>query len=430
MSESEVKICSRCKSEPSDVNSRKEEFCKSCFIRFISGKQRKHMNNEKFKVKFGENIKIEKVLFPVSFGQSSIVLFDILISLFDEQLLNSRAKLSFELNVLFIDDSTVENYDKDYEEILKLIKDRYEISKYPIKFIKLDINSFFYNKELTNKIRLLKDFKSYKISNNEGTDIKKLFDSCPNRASRHDLKQIILKELIYKYSLTNEITSILFGNNMSTLAEQVISLTVKGRGSEIYNELTDGIKEIYGHDIDIINPLRDVSSREVSFFVEFRNLKEFQLYEANKADLLMNKQKTINEVVSKYFKTVDTEYDNIVSTVVKTGSKLAEPKNFDNESCIICKNKIYNKPMEWLRSITYNGLVGPENEVEEESLREWKQENKELIFTADDQELVNICYGCAVTIGGNKDQSINWPIRDSEEEKKRILDEFILTDEE
>jgi cytoplasmic tRNA 2-thiolation protein 2 len=437
MSVPEVELCSRCKVDPAEVHSRKEAFCKSCFLRFISGKQRKQMSNEKYKIKFGENVTSEKVLFPISFGQSSLVLFDILISMYDEQLQNKRGKLGFEIDVLFIDDSSVEKYDKSYQEIVKSIRESYEMTKYPIKFTRVDLDSFLSDKKgnSLHKVTLLKDFTSFKyLAQDDELTVEKLFKSCPNRASKHDLKQIILNDLINRYAYAKDIQSIIYGNNMNTLAEQVISLTVKGRGSEIYSGLTDGIKSIYGKEIEIINPLRDVSSREIALFSEFRNLIRFQIDETlDKYDKIMNKQKTINEVVSKYFKAVDTDYDNIVSTVVKTGAKLTEPKRFDDEYCAVCNGKIYNRPMEWLRDITYNGSRGPENEIEEESLQEWKDANSEFLTFIEkvEKDAISICYGCAVTVGGNTDNSVVWPVRDTteEEDKQQILDDFIIGDE-
>jgi len=388
------------------------------------------MSEEKFKVKFGDDFIPEKVLFPISFGPSSIVLLDILISLYIEQLKNPRAKLGFELNILYIDDSSITRYENTYEEIVELVEDRFQLSKYSIKFKKIDINSFINNKTALSKVTLLQTFDTFKIDKDlrSVNSIKEVLDACPNRASKHDLIQIIKKELIKNFAVVNDCKVILWGHNMSRLAEEVIALTVKGRGAEIYANLTDGVEQYQNWELEHLHPLRDVSQNEINIFMKLQNLTELILRPKDNIDKLMVKQKTINEIVGDYYKVVDTEYDNIVSTVVKTGAKLVEPKKFDEKYCVLCKGKIYNDPMNWLRAITYNQSIEPENEVELSSLQEWKEANKEDLIELEtsDKVPVNICYGCSVTLGGVKKSSLAWPVYDHQRTKEEILDEFII----
>ncbi|CCH40946.1 hypothetical protein BN7_480 [Wickerhamomyces ciferrii] len=394
------------------------------------------MGHDKFKVKFGDDFTPETVLFPISFGPSSIVLLDILISLYKEQLRNPRAKLGFKLLIIFIDDSSINPYENNVNEIYKSLEILYELSKFQIIFKKIDINSFINNKKLLNKITLFKDFTSFKIPKDLSsiTSIKEILDVTPNRASKHDLIQIIKKELIKNFAYVNDCKTIIWGHNMSRLAEEVISLTVKGRGAEIFLNLTDGIEK-YNEDFEIehLHPLRDISQNEINIFINLQEISNLILIPKEKTDKLMVKQKTINEIVGDYYTYVDTEYDNIVSTVVKTGSKLVEPiKKYDHKNCSICKGKIYNDPMNWLRAITFNESIEPENELEFESLNEWKEANKEDLLELENSEKfpIDICYGCSVTLTGTKKSSINWPIHDNKRSKQEILDEFIISDEE
>lgn len=421
----ELGNCSRCNTEKAVAVSRKEAFCKSCFIRFISGKQRKQMSDEKFKVKFGEHIVPEKVLYPISFGPSSIALLDILISLYIEQLRNPRAKLGFELTVLYIDDSSINGYENDVDAIIQSIKTRYNSDQYSITFKKLDIDSFIENKESLHKVTLLQNFDCFKINKDfsELKPVNEILDVCPNRASKHDLIQIIKKELIKNFAISNDHKTIIWGHNMSRLAEEVIALTVKGRGAEIYSNLTDGVESYKEWNLEHLHPLRDVSQNEINMFINLQELSDLLLIPKDKSEKLMVKQKTINEIVADYYKVVDTGYDNIVSTVVKTGAKLVEPKKFGEKYCSICKGKIYNDPMNWLREITYNKSVSPENEIEESSLQEWKEANKDEIIELESSEKlsVDICYGCSVTLGGTKKSSLNWPVPDHERPDRKSV---------
>lgn len=391
------------------------------------------MSDEKYKVKFGADIVPEKVLFPLSFGHSSIVLLDILVALYNEQLRNPRAKLGFQLIVLHIDDSSITEYENSISDIMKTAESRYNLSKYSIIFKRVDINSFINNKEALHKVTLMKNFDTYKLQQTMDslTSVKQILDACPNRASKHDLTQIIQRELIKNFAIVNDCKSIIWSHNMSRLAAEVIALTVKGRGSEIYSNLTDGVEHYKQWDIEHIHPLRDVSQNEINTFVEFQDLSNMILIPKDKVEKLMVKQKTINEIVTDYYKVVDTEYDNIVSTVVKTGAKLVEPKNYDGKICSICKGKIYNDPMNWSRAITFNESIAPENEAEEASLQEWREANKNDLIELETSEKVpvDICYGCSVTLCGGKKSTLVWPVHDHERTKQEILDEFILDSE-
>ncbi|KAH3676152.1 hypothetical protein WICMUC_002174 [Wickerhamomyces mucosus] len=432
---SDVQICSRCKAQESVTVSRKEAFCKPCFIRFVSGKQRKQMSSDKFKLKFGDNFEVERVLFPISFGSSSIVLLDILISLINEQLTNPRAKLGFDLNILFIDDTKIERYENELSTLISNLKSHYRTEDLPIKFTILDINSFVSNKKLLNKILINPEYESFRLNEKtEKYEVKELLNACANRASKHDLLQLITKSLILDFARANNLSTILWGHNMTTLAEEVISLTVKGRGSEIYARLTDGEVDLdEGYKVENIHPLRDISKNEIITFIELQDLSKFTLLPAIRPINLMNKQKTINEVVSGYYEVVDHEYDNIVSTVVKTGTKLAEPvKKFHGNHCSICSSKIYNEPKDWLRDITYTSNKGPQNEIELELFNDWKELNQNLLKELDNpnNKPIDMCYGCIVTISSSNKAALKWPILEERKSKDDILAEFIIDDEE
>lgn len=394
------------------------------------------MNGEKFKVKFGDSEPV-KVVLALSLGKSSLSLLDIIIESFKEQLVNPRAKLGYELVVVNVDESSICKYENKADELIEGLKKHY--SEYPIEFVKMDINRFLSDRESIKKVRILEDLKTIKLpvdnSSAAATTVSDILNSCPNRASRDDLFKIIMKQLIKSYTVAIGASTILWGDNMSSLAEEVIALTVKGRGGEIHKNLTDGEEEVFGTTIEHLHPLRDVSNSEIDKFVQFRELSQFELVSSINSDNFVNKQKTINEVVKQYYKTVDQDSDNIVSTVVKTGAKLDEPKQYDNVNCSICHNKIYNQPINWLRDITFNGAVPPQTDLELESFQEWEQLHKDELLEIENstsRDETVICFGCTVTISSVKGSSIKWPISDSARASKEdVLKQFeIGTDDE
>lgn len=424
--------CSRCKDNEATVLSRRELFCQDCFIRFICGKQRKHMGSDRYKVKFSDDVKRDKVILPMSYGKSSLVLLDILISMFEEQTKNPRAKIGFEVDVVHINDSKVISYQDDVGSVLRKLKNHYALEKYPITFTDVGIESILNTGDVSS-LTLHKDFTSTSTRGSSSVTMDDIFEGCPNRASKKDILDVIVKQLIERYAVAKGATSILWAHSMTSLADEVIALTVKGRGSEIFKQLTDGVVPFGESEIDVVHPLRDCSLGEIEKFVQMKGLEEFLLVPSDSPERMMNKQKTINEVVENYFKTVDSSDDNIVSTVVKTGAKLGEPRNFDGKVCSICNGKIYNDPMNWLKNITHHSNLPPETEVEKESLREWLDMNIQTGIT--DQESasaneIDFCYGCAVTVGGFNQSKIEWPVRrDVKQEVETILSEFIIDEE-
>ncbi|CDR46166.1 CYFA0S22e00782g1_1 [Cyberlindnera fabianii] len=432
MTSGSIRVCSRCKTEPAVILSRKELFCGSCFIRFISGKQRRHMGGDKFKVRFGTNIIRENVVFPCSFGKSSLVLLDIIFQQFNEQLKNPRVWIGFHLDVVFVDDGEVSGYKNDVKEIIEDIKKEYDTERFPVSFTIIPIDAYSQGKQM-KRILVTPEFETLmnQMFQGEAKTVTEMLRIAPNRASRDDLQKVVIQELIMSHVIEQGATALIWGHNMSSLAGQVLALTVKGRGSEIHRHLTDYKDEIAGKEIDVIHPLRDVSQGEVEKFIKFRKLEKLLLITTQDSSKLMNKQKTVDEVVLQYYDTVDTADDNIVSTVVRTGAKLAEPKNYDGVKCIVCGGKIYNDPKVWLRDITYHGHRGPETELEKELLKEWEANQKinGVIRDSDDFETRSMCYGCIVTVGGHAKSTITWPVRTDMAQKKEILDEFVIDEE-
>lgn len=385
------------------------------------------MSSDRYKVKFGDSVAQEKVILPLSLGKSSLVLLDVLVGLFDEQTRNPRAKLGFEIVVVHVDDSNVTRYRNGAKDLIRALEEHYDTQRYPISFKVVDIQSFMH-RGARAKVRLLPDFASSKSSlDHDGSTIEQIFEGCPNRASREDLLRIIIADLINKYAASMGASSILWGHGMSTLASEVIALTVKGRGSEIHTQLTDGVQIMLGRDIDIVHPLRDCSEGEIDKYITMKQLERFIHLPVDEQEKMMNKQKTIPEVITNYYRYVDGADDNIVSTVVKTGAKLDEPRSFNGKLCTVCGKKIYNEPENWLRAMTHKGSRGPEDDLERGLLEEWKETNNGPVEQVDSGEPVSMCFGCIVTVGGFSRSELQWPIEEKQS-IQNILDEFIISD--
>lgn len=435
---SENILCQRCKTELAVLVSRKENFCKECFIRFIRGKQRKQMQDDKYKVKYGkneENSCKQKVLLTLSCGVSSLVLLDIVTSLLKEQYDMHKGRQGFELVVLNIDEFELNSLNKHAKDTLNQLVERFK--PIDITYKVLSLESFILDQEMLEKIVLNGDFSAYShtIDHDRQYSLSEVLSLCPNKSSLEDLLTIIYDELILRTAYLESCQSILYGHSMTRLANEIIALTVKGRGSSIYNTVSDHTVKFRNSEFHIMFPLRDVLFAEILAYSKLSEMDAFIL-ESTKPVSKITKNMTIRALTTNYFNQLDaTGYASTASTVVKTGDKLGAPKfEEDSSICQVCGTEIHQDPKEWLRRITVNRAAPLETDEEKEYKEQYNQAYNIIDESNNlqDENPLKICYGCTVTMSGiKKDSGFIWPIKNPEKDEERaILNEYILTDDE
>jgi len=430
--------CQRCKTEIAVLVSRKEKFCKGCFLRFIRGKQRKQMQDEKYKVKYGKNelnSQTQRVLLTLSCGVSSLVLLDVMASLLKEQYDMHKGKQGFELVVLNINEYELRSLDRNVKDALKQLVERFKPFNFTYKILSLE--SYVLDQSLLEKIVLNGDFTAFSQSLNKDKKytLSELLSLCPNKSSLEDLLTIIYDELILRTAYLESCETILYGHSMTRIANEIIALTVKGRGSSIYQTVSDHTVKFRNKDFKIMFPLRDVLFAEIIAYSKLSELDIFTV-ESTKPVSKITKNMTIRDLTTNYFNQLDaTGYASTASTVVKTGDKLGAPK-FEEESsiCQVCGTEIHQDPKDWLRRITVNKSAPLETDEEKEYAEQYKKAFSLIEEGTGGRQNtpINICYGCTVTISGIKSESgFIWPIKNTEiDEEREILNEYILTDDE
>lgn len=415
-----LELCQRCKSAQAVLVSRKEKFCAECFVFFMRGKQRKQMLDERYKVKYGaslDRLGTQRVLLPLSFGASSLVLFDMIASLLQEQKLTHKGKQGFELVVLHIRE------DENASEKFQSLAVNYLPLEIAFKVIDIDQH------ELSEKVKITVSNEFDVVAQKLNADlpsltVSQLLQLSPSKSLRADLLAIIYEDVIFQTALAEGCQTVLFGHSMTRLATEVISLTVKGRGLQIYQEIADGPRIFQEHTIQVIYPLREVLFAEVDAVLKLRDrlLQYANVPEQSQTRIVKNM--TVQALVSQYFDNLDaTGYASTASTVVKTAEKLGGPKEPKVDVCQVCGCNIHQDARTWLRNITV--VEAAQLDTDEE--RKYA-EVYELEFISDDVGglPLTVCYGCTVTLAGAGSGFV-WPVRSTKEE---ILDEFVLTDEE
>lgn len=429
-------ICKRCKKEVTTVTSRKDTFCENCFIRFIRGKQRKQMQDDKFKVKFKvqpDHTKL-RVLLDFENNDESYVLLDSVISMLMEQSNQGpKAVLGFELIVSVINDSL------DFQFDLAKLQNFYgieELQKLGVSFIEIDCNSFVTDNKFEQLALDIKNFQTLKIKDDiEDTNIKsysELLHQAKDKTTREDLSIIVHEDITIKTAIDNKCSIILKSDSMTRMAVTILSDTIRGRGAEIPRHCDNK----YIGTFEMMHPLSDILNSEIKTYIKILGIDKLSpsLSVENVNSNLSTKSKTVNDMISEYFQTLEIEYPETVSTVVKIGGKLSNnDENIANlHRCEICKFPIYHDPKQWLEQITVLDHVPPQNEEEEANYQRYLESiNNDKEIESSNQTVsdtsVNLCYGCMVSLGVSEVNNLQWPQRPTREE---ILSEYILDDDE
>lgn len=430
-------VCSRCKLEPATVCARLDSYCTPCFVRFIRGKQRKLMKGDQYKPKHESKESqygLQKVLLAFSGGVSSVVLFDVLASNLEEQMANKggRGKQGFELVVINLDETNVKSIDK---EVRKIIKDL--IKLYPtvsIQFHILPLDAFVADEAALATLSSTPEFgikeTDLEITPYEKPDIKSAFQTLSDKSAVEDLLAVVQSQLLLQTAYQEKCQTLAFAHNTTRLANEIISLTVKGRGSSIHKDIADHTTYFKDSKIEVIYPLRGVLQAEIDAYARLTGLDKYAA-KSTETKSRINKNLTVNDLSAQYFRNLDLlGYGNTASTVLKSGEKLGEPKGTPTSQCKMCGEYIRLPPREWLNNITTNEAAALNGEEELRNLEAYMNEQGESSAGKSDGKgatrLIDICYGCTLSLQAAKPALI-WPVRHSQQD---ILNEYILTDSE
>lgn len=371
------------------------------------------MMTDKFKVKYGNKESMKtRVLLCLSMGSCSVSLLDMLMNSLNEQELLHRGRRGFELVCCCIvsNDQVVEYNDR----ILQIVE------KYgPIDIRVVNIDSYVLENDALHTLKITPGFETLSTSfkNTEKASVLDLLSSLP-RSTQEDLLDIVKHDLYLRTAKTENCDTLLLAHSMTTLANETIALTVKGRGSMINERLTDGAFD----DLQIIHPLRDILKTEIDKYIEFSGLQGIVIKDVDVSHK-MTRFKTVNELTANYFDTLDKDYSEVISTVVKIGSKLTNPDP-NARKCTICGQGVIKNPQNWLTNITVNDPAPLSSDEELANKQLWlsaQQERSENdLESAQAGHPVDVCYGCMVNLA-QLPNGIVFPERDSD-----ILNEYIL----
>lgn len=324
------KNCYKCKTNKSQFLNRNEFICKECFLKLI---------NHKFRSNLRAQCKIRNedcVLVCVSGGNNSMAMLNMFHSTFNDK--TSNRKLFFKLKVLYIDDSILsgnESYTLDspnckneIESICKKFQFLYEViplesvlenlyPDYQIKFV-----------EINNKISQIGSFNE-------------------------DFYKILIRNLIFKYSLHNGFNKIVLGNSAQSLVNSTFGSIVKGRGFNLREDIGYLDDHYLKGKVLILKPMRDYLTKEILLYNHIKKIElihsSFELIGTLRSPLInLPKNGNTTRLLKFFFDNLQDKMFSTVTTVIGTAEKLKPRSELNLIYCGFCLNyidEVYN-PLE------------------------------------------------------------------------------------
>ena len=302
-------------------------------MNYVASKVAKRMDS--FKVRGSSTDQPRRLLLHLSLGTSSITLLHIL----DQQLqtqLERTKRTGYELYVLFIDQSSIGGEGEPLD-ILDGLKQKY--SAYTFTTAPLDDVFKFLSYPLDGGLAPFTDARArFDSEVNFGSRyLQQLLASLPSPSSRADMITVLRTRLIIGLAKENGCESILWGDSATRLAERTLAETAKGRGHSLPWQTADGPSP---HGISFNFPMRDLLRKEIVLYSNLTSPPLASLISKHSRapkSSVSSKDTTIDDLMSQYFESVETNYPSIVANVVRTSSRLnALPSAEDSLPCRLC----------------------------------------------------------------------------------------------
>ncbi|KAK7207610.1 hypothetical protein BZA70DRAFT_271771 [Myxozyma melibiosi] len=394
-----AQLCKRCSAAEAVFVSRKEPFCRPCFVRYIRGKERKQMAPYKvtYPPRSSSPTPPVRLLLALSLGASSVALLEMLVEHLRDQIETHRGATGFAVTAVHVDCSSVSAYSRSPAAAIDELRDKFgDICTFDI----IPLDDFLLNS--SDELGVFShgpDLESYSFTSPAAADdtealphtVKSdILDKVRDRTSKRDLLSTIIKTLVVCAAVKHDSPTLLFGDTMSRLAERVLSLTAKGRGASIPASISDNYS--ISESVVQLFPMREIMRAEAGEYAAMQGFAEYIIKPAVTPAAVL-RMMTIDDLLVNYFREIEAGFPSIVSTVVRTADKLKDTTAEMDMACAICGVKCASEPEKWLQNITVNT-----------SAVENPQEPSDSDTLTKDKDI--LCYGCLVA---TKSASFTWP---------------------
>ena len=346
---------------------------RECFSNYVGSKIFKQFSD--FRVRQYKNAERRKTLLALSLGVSSLVLLHMLQEHIKRQL-ERTGRQAYEVWVVHVEESGSKE-GSPLTQLLVQIKSEYPSHVYHV----CHYEDIFSERHDVDNLAFPESLPQAGEQLQAADRLEAYFNALPSASSVEDVKSIIKKKLIIQKARELGCETILWGDSTTRLAEKSLAETAKGRGFSLPWLMDEGTS---AHGVTFKYPLQDLLRREIISFAVASQLwfnKFIGCERSTHKPAVSSRYTTIDELMVRYFGTVEDNYPSIVSNVVKTGGKLRAPEESQEwKRCKLCDLPV---PSEAL------GVTGREG-------------NSEKLVARANERMGVLCYGCCRSVQGSK----------------------------
>ena len=177
--------------------------------------------------------------------------------------------------------------------------------------------------------------------------LRTMFDRLPSVTAKADVLRLLIRHLLIHVAMERSYTALLFGHSTTALAALTLSEVANGRGFSVPWQVSDGRYAVCTYapgsapgstptpvsrtEYPIYYPLREVFKGEINSYISLLpSLADLGLGEdgetneggRSSSSIVSHKDTSIEEVMARYFESVEEPYSGIVANVVRTTGKL------------------------------------------------------------------------------------------------------------
>ncbi|KAF5616030.1 cytoplasmic trna 2-thiolation 2 [Fusarium tjaetaba] len=326
--------CKRCKAEDAALLLRTDPTCRDCYIQYVAYKLNKRLGALHKDIRSSKKLTTRRYLAGLSFGPSSSVLAQLL----SEQARHhseNKASSPFEPVIIHIDtelshiegESPAKKLLEEYRRVLP----NAAFECVPLKDV-LSVKSI--------------DWSSLPLDGVTPDDdpnarLQRLFNGLPTLTSRTDLLRQLIRHLLLQKAREHSCSALLLGHSTTALAALTLSEVANGRGFAVPLQVADGMTTVCTYEaaegaaaqetgrleFPVYYPLREIFRNELVQYIDLvPSLKEVVPVKQGGAkagnSVVSHKDLSIEEVMTRYFDSVEEGYAGIVANVVRTTTKL------------------------------------------------------------------------------------------------------------
>ncbi|KAM0358038.1 hypothetical protein HYE67_003637 [Fusarium culmorum] len=326
--------CKRCKAKDAPFRLRTDPTCRDCYIQFVTYKLNRRLGALHKDTRSSKALTTRRHLAGLSFGPSSSVL---------AQILSEQARHHSENKASSPYEPVIVHIDTDLSNVEGESPAQKLISKYRRAFPHATFECVPLKEVLS-----VKSIDWSTLPLDAGTPdedlsarLQRLFDALPTLTSRSDVLRLLIRHLLLQKAQDHACTALLLGHSTTALAALTLSEVANGRGFAVPIQVADGMTTVCTYEaveggaaqetsrlgFPVYYPLREIFRNEMKQYIDLvPSLKEVVPADpaGTKAgsSVVSHKDLSIEEVMARYFESVEEGYSGIVANVVRTAGKL------------------------------------------------------------------------------------------------------------